>query len=466
MQQLDDLQRLAMACLADVGRDQAVLLGHEVGLPPWLSFRASAGAGDNDRFNRPTLPARRWRADELAFLDENIGHMDLADIAAALGRSPNAVKIQAYRRGVGLRQARAEAGVYTGREAAQLLGLSCSKLISRLIDAGHLVAEVACANSMRTSYRITRQALLDFVGSPVAAICLDVNRIRDPECRAAFLRAGYPTYLSCGEAARRLGIVTNTLVKLANQGYVDGQRWGNWYFREDHLPAIKRILESRRQRDRRGPLRRFSTEEIVSLLAGVSLGYNSADLAARTGRSLGSIECLLRRRSLDLAAHAARLGFLWRPRNDGQPAALLGLPSAFPAYPIAAALEALRRQEMSPADWPHLRAWLRAWFLFWLDGALPSEKPGLLADLALLAHRIRFRIPNHLELEDIVPDGIALLRSIGLDPVDCCWDSRWEPYRLQQRPIPPASLEPRPIDHAPDRVFLADVVPGRVGREE
>lgn len=468
MQQLDDLQRLAVACLADVGPDQAALLGHEVGLPPWLSLRASAGAGDNDRTDRPSLPARRWRADELAFLDENVGYMDLADIAAALGRSTNAIKVKAYRRGVDLRQARADAGVYNARQAARLLGVSCPKVVARLIDTGLLVAETAGTSLTRQTYRITRQALLNFVANPIAAVALDIRRIPDPECRAAFLRACHPTYISCGEAAKRLGIACNTLSKLAGKGYVAGIRWNNWYFREDHLPTIKRILDNRRHQTQRGTSpRRYRSEEIASVIAGVSLGYNSAELAAKLGRSTGSIEGLLRRPGLDLAGIADSHGILWRPRAGSASVVLLGLPAAFPAYPVAKALEALRQGSASPADWPHLRAWLRAWFLFWLDGALPSdEQPGLLADLALSAHHIRFRVPNHLALEDVVSNGIALLRSIGLDPVGCCWDARWESYRLRQQPIPAASLEPRPIDSAPSRVFLADVVPGREGREE
>lgn len=494
---MDSLTRLAVACLAspDVGATEALHMSRDLGLPPWLTLRLARNGDGNGRpvgrtnghgdgygrgngAGRPNLRAghdrgRPWGDQEIAFLKEHFGYMELAELARALNRTANAIKIKAARCGLSIRKARPRAGIYNARQAAGLLGIACSKTVARLIDEGHLAAEIAGNDPLRPIYRIERAELEAFLARPVAGIVVDPDAIRDPGLRAAYHRAGHPAFLTTRQAAARLDLATHTLSARARQGLVPALRWGNWWFREEDIPAIRRTLARNRRRPPR-TMRRFTPEEDRVLVTAAALGYNTAEIGDVLDRPPGSLtgRLVLLQKQEDFLAPvqdgAARSGrpILCRPRAEGKPAALLGRPDALTEaapghaeqFPVAAAIAALRRGgRIDAAHWPHLRAWLRAWFLFWLEDLPAIDEAGsdLAADLSLAWHHLRYRLPNDATLGAEIRRALYLLNLVGLDPLDCRWHARWEPYRRAGRTIPAADLVCCPIDEDTPVVTLA-----------
>jgi len=80
-----------------------------------------------------------WASWELEFLADNYGRISVEEICRALKRSPNAQKIKAYRKF----RMNQKTNIYTARELARELGLSCSKSIVAWYDRGYLKGKLA-----------------------------------------------------------------------------------------------------------------------------------------------------------------------------------------------------------------------------------------------------------------------------------------------------------------------------------
>ena len=442
---MDELARLALVTLPDVEPETALGFGIDLGIPPWLAL-GLAGARPDTIYQVPAARPRRWTPEERAFMRDNLGTMELDDIARALGRTPTAIKIAMRRRDLSPRTARLDAGVYNARQASRLLGASCSKVVTTWIRQGDMEGENA-GNVVRPYWRITRASLLAFVASPLAAYCLDPARIADPELRAAWHRAGHPRHLSAMEVAARLGVCVETILRYCRAGKLRAVRYPNWLIPETELPALDKLLSLHKPK----PLARFTSEEERILVGGVSLGYSIPVLAARLDRPQNSLYGRLDA----LGRLDDRWPVLWRTRGRGRLPATLGHPSAWPEFALAGALA--RWAHPTPEDLPHRHAWLRAWLWFWLHDDLPvaSEATGLLRELADVERYLVLRLPQALNLEEVMARGLALLQLVGLDPATCSWHERWEPVRLGQAPAS-GLLSPCPANGG--RVLLADVL--------
>ena len=80
-----------------------------------------------------------WAPWELDFLSDNYGRISVDEICRILHRSPNAQKIKAYRKF----RMNQKTNIYTARELARELGISCAKIIVAWHTRGYLKGKLA-----------------------------------------------------------------------------------------------------------------------------------------------------------------------------------------------------------------------------------------------------------------------------------------------------------------------------------
>src|SRR3989304_3773362 len=81
-------------------------------------------------------PGRQpWTPEDKEYLADNYGIKSAKAIGRHLDRSPNALKIAAYRKLNGLNQ---RSNIFTARAVAEILGVRCPKTIVRWMEAGYI----------------------------------------------------------------------------------------------------------------------------------------------------------------------------------------------------------------------------------------------------------------------------------------------------------------------------------------
>jgi excisionase family DNA binding protein len=175
-----------------------------------------------------------WTPQELAKLDEMLQRgCSYARIARRLKRTVVSVQIKCKRLGWSMSN---QSGLYTGREAADLLGLGCSKTVSDWITRGWLKA-TNCATPPRRIWRIADEDLWAFLERPEHWMAWHPERITDSDLRswATEMRAGRPQWLTIGQVARRYHVATNTVGQWIHKGWLPAARYGNHWINEADL---------------------------------------------------------------------------------------------------------------------------------------------------------------------------------------------------------------------------------------
>lgn len=198
---------------------------------------------------------REWTVADDSDLRELLwaGH-DYDTIARRLGRSRNAIVIRCKRH-LRLRLLRVPT-LLTCREVATLLGLGCSKTVTRWIELGWLPGRKTRIGT-RHVWRIHDLDLYDMLMNEQTWMAWAPERITDPDLRqwTAELRAGAPRWLTTGEVARRLGFVVGAVHRWIVEGRLPAVRYGNWYIRESDLVGfvapIDAAFEQRHEQTRR-----------------------------------------------------------------------------------------------------------------------------------------------------------------------------------------------------------------------
>lgn len=190
-----------------------------------------------------------WTPDEVDRLTTLIEQgVSYTSIARRLGRSRTGVIIKAKRQRTRLLRV---PGLFTCREVARLLGLRCSKTVTRWIDRGWLRARNGGEHD-RPLWRIAVVDLWDMPERPETWMAWHVDAITDPDLRdwAREMRQNKPQWLSIGEVARRYYVTTNTAQSWIKKGQIGGVRYGNWWIREDALDGW--VIPGERDYHRKG----------------------------------------------------------------------------------------------------------------------------------------------------------------------------------------------------------------------
>lgn len=181
-----------------------------------------------------------WTPEEKRFLQENIHRLTLEEIAAAIGRSVNAVKVMQIRSRV---PAKSRApGYLTANQAANALGMDWHT-INYLASLGLIRFERLPGR--RGIRRISELRLRLWAIKPGNWVYFKAARMQDPHLRRlvdlAQARWG-DKWLPIGEAERMLGVGQNTLNQRIHRcGFRPWEivDWGNWWIRRS---AIERLV--------------------------------------------------------------------------------------------------------------------------------------------------------------------------------------------------------------------------------
>lgn len=176
-------------------------------------------------------PTRDWTEQEEAFLRDTIGWRAAESIAAALGRTPLAVRIKAKRLGLHWvkRQGKANAALgLTARDVQGLLGLSCAKTVTWWIAEGWLSGtKREIAYGEHTIWRIHPSALEAFLRE--YRWLYDPARIRDRGWRAFVASLPPAPFVGVREAARLLPYTIGGISQMIRKGDLPAEKWGpNW----------------------------------------------------------------------------------------------------------------------------------------------------------------------------------------------------------------------------------------------
>lgn len=176
-------------------------------------------------------PGRNWTPDLLATVDELVsqGRSDTF-IGKRIGRTATAVKVARKRHGIVGRTK----VTLTSRKVAALLGIPCSKTVTRWIHQRNLSGR----RNGRIWY-ISDEALQRFLEEPCYWHLWQPDRITDRDWRewATALRRNV-RYLTTAEVGDRLAVNHQTVNSWIHKGVLPAVRRGNWLIRESDLEGF------------------------------------------------------------------------------------------------------------------------------------------------------------------------------------------------------------------------------------
>lgn len=256
-------------------------------------------------------PKRRdwfpWETDKLIQLVEAGYSYD--QIAKKTGRTRTAVELKCRRLNVRITTTPA---TLSAHDIAVLLGLGCSKTVASWIRIGWLPARNA-GSAAKPLWRVQWEDLTDFMERHECWMAWRPERITDLALRewAHELRAGQPRWLTAGEVARRLGVGRDTPHQWATKKLIPATKYGNLWFREDHVAGF--VIPADRPRTSRH--RQSLLTKIEALLTETP---QTADaIAATLGARLGSVQHALR--TMERRGQAARPQATdWRATSFGR----------------------------------------------------------------------------------------------------------------------------------------------------
>lgn len=363
--------------------------------------------------------AARWTAAELEFLEENIGKMTDGEIASALGRSPNAIKIKRIRKGMPAHSKRP--GWLTGHGAAKTLGVDIHNIMA-LHQRGLIPMEVVPGE--KGIMNIRKITLYRWALNPKNWIYFKFERVRDLRLKRLLelKRARWnDEWLRPQQVADLLGVDHSDVNRSIHLGRLQGVQWGNWWIlRSEVLKPGIYIPKGKG----RGVDTISSDEEGAFIVLARAIGYSCGAIAKMTKMSEPQavsfrLQALCRRGQLDYLIDKYDLGVETRVIDPAKGEFLLWTDwrqhaDRFPG--LVRAVDKFRRfvawEYEYPRKWPFVQYGadlLRIRFVLcsWMQWYTETEEQ------KDLAHRLNYM--NHVR-----PDTLALayrrMVGWGIDP--------------------------------------------------
>jgi hypothetical protein len=174
-----------------------------------------------------------WGEEEDAFLEENLGFLSEAAIAAALGRTVNAVRIR-WKRELRLPAPTKTPGYVTANRVAKIMGVD-GHSVCRWIERGWLRAHELPFRE-RHVWRVRDEDLKRFAVNPERWMLFRVEDVRDLHiARLVTLaqRRWGDRWLRPGEVVAMHGVDDRRVNRYVHEGKVAGAvKWGNWWIRQ------------------------------------------------------------------------------------------------------------------------------------------------------------------------------------------------------------------------------------------
>lgn len=233
-----------------------------------------------------------WTPAEVAQLDMMLdaGLRD-ATIGRRLGRSPVAINIIRKRRGLAPRTQR----LMSATTVARLMGVPCSKTVSRWLDEGWLRGRRGQVRGPFRQWYVTHEAWLAFLEDPAYWHLWKPERLADSTLRAWAVETRTDIFLTPGQVGKRLGFCHGAVNDWINRGLLPAVRNGNWWIRERDLEGF--VPPCDRPKTGRPKAWYDAVEDTRMLqmrIAGGTLPQIARLLGRTTGSVAGRLERLLR----------------------------------------------------------------------------------------------------------------------------------------------------------------------------
>lgn len=176
---------------------------------------------------RRTAGKTFWTGERIWAVMGDVDHgLDDAEIAARLGVTAEAVRVVRVRNGI--RCVRSH--YLSARDVARLLGVD-DHAVSRWIRHGWLRAKRGKApGGWKAQWYILRRSVDQFLNDERYWHVWKPERITDPDLRRRMLALrGDVRFLTVGEVADRMFVVTSTVNGWINKGYLPARKYGNWW---------------------------------------------------------------------------------------------------------------------------------------------------------------------------------------------------------------------------------------------
>lgn len=176
-----------------------------------------------------------WTHEEDEFVRKH--HMWLTDeqMAKELGRTINGVEIRRERK-LGLYGVTKNEEWLTATTVSKLLGVKCTKSISRLIRLGILPGRIGPAD--RLIYLVERKALVRWAVNSENWLYFKQHNVTDPHIKrliTAQKRRWGDEWWSVGQAAAYHGVGLNCINANIQRGKLKATQWGNWWLKRSEV---------------------------------------------------------------------------------------------------------------------------------------------------------------------------------------------------------------------------------------
>jgi hypothetical protein len=180
----------------------------------------------------------RWSKNDLELLDSYLKQgLNYKQAASRLGRTLNSILIIRKRRGIASITER----FLTTRKVAKLLGIPCSKVVTRWIQKGYLKARRTIKRGPNYQWGVEYEDLYNFVVNPLYSHLFYVDDIKDVFLKQAAIEI-CPLYFTTGQVAKRLNFCSGTINLWINRGIVKGSRRGNWLISSNELTRLTDLI--------------------------------------------------------------------------------------------------------------------------------------------------------------------------------------------------------------------------------
>ena len=219
--------------LDDAVLEAAVAMGRDPRLAArQFSAAAVARVAGADGIVTRGTHVNRWSAADNDYLRQWCGTLSVAELAARLGRTGEAINIQRKRLGLG--SVLHDPDWVTGTQMAKALGVDGHSTM-KLIERGILPAEPAPLEM--AVWRTTRTAFYAWATNPLNWVYFirsvrEPERIRDEKLRRLIIRRAAlwgDEWWSIGEAADYHGVIHQEINCLIRAGRLPAVKWGNWW---------------------------------------------------------------------------------------------------------------------------------------------------------------------------------------------------------------------------------------------